>query len=82
MPRELLERLWTRGREFLGVRYPILGGAMSWISESGLVSAISNAGAFGVLAGGNMPPEALEREILRTREKTDQRHAKRHRHSN
>jgi enoyl-[acyl-carrier protein] reductase II len=72
MPRELIDRLWTRGREFLGVRYPILGGAMSWISESGLVSAISNAGAFGVLAGGNMPAEALEREILKTREKTGQ----------
>ena len=70
MARELLERLWTRGRGFLGVQIPILGGAMTWISESGLVSAISNAGAFGVLAGGNMPPEALEREIRLTREKT------------
>jgi enoyl-[acyl-carrier protein] reductase II len=70
MPRQLIERLWTRGREFLGVEIPILGGAMTWISESGLVSAISNAGAFGVLAGGNMPPEALEREIRLTREKT------------
>ena len=71
MPRELIERLWTRGREFLGVRYPILGGAMTWISESSLVSAISNAGAFGVLAGGNMPPELLKEEIRRTRRKTD-----------
>lgn len=35
------------------------------------MSAICNAGAFGVLAGGNMPPEALEREILATRRKTD-----------
>ncbi len=70
MARELIERLWTRGREFLGVEIPILGGAMTWISESGLVSAICNAGAFGVLAGGNMPPEALEREISLTREKT------------
>ena len=40
MPREPIERLWTRGREFLGVRYPILGGAMSWISESGLVAQL------------------------------------------
>ena len=71
MPRELIERLWTRGREFLGVRYPILGGAMTWISESSLVSAICNAGAFGVLAGGNMPPELLKEEIRQTRRKTD-----------
>jgi enoyl-[acyl-carrier protein] reductase II len=44
---------------------------MTWISESTLVSAISNAGAFGVLAGGNMPPEMLKNEIKRTRNKTD-----------
>jgi enoyl-[acyl-carrier protein] reductase II len=71
MPRELIERLWSRGKEFLGVEYPVLGGAMTWISESTLVSAISNAGAFGVLAGGNMPPEMLKGEIKRTRDKTD-----------
>ncbi len=71
MPRELIERLWSRGKEFLGVQYPIMGGAMSWISESNLVSAISNAGAFGVLAGGNMPPQLLKEEIKKTRSKTD-----------
>lgn len=71
MPRELIEKLWKRGREFLGVERPILGGAMSWISESNLVSAISNAGAFGVLAGGNMPPDMLKEEIRKTSDKTD-----------
>jgi enoyl-[acyl-carrier protein] reductase II len=71
MPRELLDRLWQRGREFLGVEAPILGGAMTWISESNLVSAISEAGAFGVLAGGNMPPETLKQEIRRTFDRTD-----------
>ena len=71
MPRELIERLWSRGKEFLGVEHPILGGAMTWISESTLVSAISNAGAFGVLAGGNMRPEMLKEEIKKTRDRTD-----------
>ncbi len=71
MPREMVERLWKRGKEFLGVEHPILGGAMTWISESNLVSAISNAGAFGVLAGGNMPPELLKEEIRKTFDKTD-----------
>ncbi len=71
MPRKMIERLWSRGKEFLGVEYPILGGAMTWISESQLVSAISNAGAFGVLAGGNMPPRLLKQEIEKTRDKTD-----------
>ena len=71
MPRELIDRLWSRGKEFLGVDYPILGGAMTWISEANLVSAISNAGAFGVLAGGNMPPGMLQDEIKNTHDKTD-----------
>ena len=63
MPLNMLEKLWTRGKAFLGVEFPILGGAMSWISESTLVSAISNAGGFGVIAAGNMPPELLQKEI-------------------
>jgi enoyl-[acyl-carrier protein] reductase II len=67
----LLDKLFARGREFLGVEYPILGGAMSWISESKLVSAISNAGGFGVLAGGNMPLDLFEEEIRKTQELTD-----------
>ncbi len=71
MSLQMLEKLIARGRSFLGVKYPILGGAMSWISESTLVSAISNAGGFGVLAGGNMPVELLREEIEKTFEKTD-----------
>lgn len=65
-PRALLESLWRRGKEFLGVEFPIMGGAMTWISESRLVSAISNAGGFGVLAGGNMPVARLEEELEKT----------------
>ncbi|AHX11464.1 nitronate monooxygenase family protein [Neorickettsia helminthoeca str. Oregon] len=40
-----------------------MGGAMSWISEHRLVSAISNEGAFGVIACSAMEPEQLETEI-------------------
>ena len=47
-----LYRLSARGAEFLGVRYAILGGAMSWVSERRLVAATSNSGAFGVIATG------------------------------
>src|SRR4030065_237534 len=65
-----LAKVWERGTDFLGTRYAILCGAMTWVSESNLVSAISNAGGFGVIAGGNMPPEALTEEIRKTREKT------------
>ena len=40
----LLNHLWRRGTEFLGCRYAIMGGAMTWVSERNLVAAISNAG--------------------------------------
>ncbi len=42
-PEGKLDRLWKRGCDFLGTRTAILGGAMSWLSERHLVSAISNA---------------------------------------
>lgn len=66
-----LDELWRRGREFLGTRYAIMGGAMTWVSERNLVSAISNAGGFGVIASGSMPPHILEAELKATRALTD-----------
>ena len=69
--RERLARRMARGAEFLGCEVAILGGAMSWISERNLVSAISTAGGFGVIACGAMTPELLDTEIAATKEKTD-----------
>jgi len=61
----LVEKLGERGREFLGVRHPIVSGGMTWISDSKLVKAVSDCGGYGVLAAGNMPPELLAEEIAR-----------------
>ena len=69
--RAALERLWARGAAFLGTRFAVMGGAMSWVSERHLVSAISNAGGFGVLACGSMGPALLEAEIAATQTLTD-----------
>jgi len=63
---KLLDELWTTGKDFLGVRHAILGGAMTWVSERNLVSAISNAGGFGIIASGAMSPELLRTEIQKT----------------
>jgi enoyl-[acyl-carrier protein] reductase II len=65
-----LQELMHRGTEFLGCEIAIMGGAMSWISERHLVSAISNAGGFGVIACGAMSPELLDGEIAGTKERT------------
>ncbi len=70
-PSSRLDALWHRGCEFLGCEIAILGGAMSWVSERNLVSALSNAGAFGVLACGSMPPVLLAEEIEATAALTD-----------
>lgn len=64
---ERLARRMARGTEFLGSEVAILCGAMSWVSERHLVSAMSNAGGFGLIACGAMSPELLDREIAATK---------------
>jgi enoyl-[acyl-carrier protein] reductase II len=71
-PQTVLDQLWARGRQFLGTRVAILGGAMSWVSERHLVAAISNAGGFGVIAAGSMSPDQLAAEIAGTKALTAQ----------
>jgi enoyl-[acyl-carrier protein] reductase II len=66
-----IDALMARGAAFLGSRYAIMGGAMSWVSERNLVAALSNAGAFGVLACGAMEPPRLAEEIAATQALTD-----------
>src|SRR5262249_5942278 len=66
-----LDRLWQRGRAFLGCELAIMGGAMTWVSERHLVAAISNGGGFGVIASGAMSPELLSAEIAATAALTD-----------
>ena len=68
---ERLRRRMARGAAFLGSETAILCGAMSWVSERHLVSAISNAGGFGLIACGAMTPELLDAEIAGTKALTD-----------
>lgn len=62
--------LKTRLTELLGIKYPIILGAMAWVSMAPMVAAVSNVGGTGVIGTGSMPAEALRREIVRTRELT------------
>lgn len=63
---ERLSALMQRGAAFLGSETAIICGAMSWVSERHLVAAISNAGGFGLIACGAMPPVLLDAEIAAT----------------
>ena len=64
--RKRLNALWEQGQKFLGTEYALLGGAMTWVSERNLVSSLSNAGGFGVIACGAMTPDLLDTEIFET----------------
>jgi NAD(P)H-dependent flavin oxidoreductase YrpB (nitropropane dioxygenase family) len=62
----------TRFTELFGVEHPIAQGGMQWVGKAELVGAVANAGALGFLTALTQPtPEALEKEIARTREMTD-----------
>lgn len=55
-----------------GVKYPIIQGGMMWVSRKELVSAVSNAGALGILTALTFEtPDALANEIEETRKLTD-----------
>ncbi|WMJ80126.1 enoyl-[acyl-carrier-protein] reductase FabK [Clostridium sp. MB40-C1] len=55
----------------LGIKYPIIQGAMAWIADSSLAAAVSNAGGLGIIAGGNAPVEYVRQEIRKAKELTD-----------
>ena len=62
----------TRFTDMFGVEHPIAQGGMQWVGTAELVAAVANAGALGFLTALTQPtPEALVREIARTREMTD-----------
>ena len=62
----------TRISEMFGIEYPIIQGAMQWLSRAELVSAVSNAGGLGVISSLTFPTvKELRQEIKKTRDMTD-----------
>ena len=53
----------TKLTELLNIEYPIIQGAMAWVSEATLVAAVANAGATGVIALGGRDAEWTRNEI-------------------
>lgn len=62
----LIDSFMQTGKIFLGCRYPIMCGAMTWVSDPKLVNAVGNAGGLGLLAGGNTPVDELRALIEQT----------------
>jgi NADH:quinone reductase (non-electrogenic) len=62
----------TRITRMLGITYPLVGGAMMWISKPRLVASISNAGGLGILASAMYSTtEQFEAAIEKTIDLTD-----------
>ena len=66
-----LKELFAKGSAFLECKYPIICGAMTWVSEPNLAAAVCEAGGFASLAGGNAPVDILRKQICEMRKLTD-----------
>jgi NAD(P)H-dependent flavin oxidoreductase YrpB (nitropropane dioxygenase family) len=62
----------TRITEMFGIEYPIIQGAMLWLSRAELVAAVSNAGGLGIISALTFPTaRELREEIKKTKSMTD-----------
>lgn len=55
----------------LNIKYPIIQGAMAWISDADLASAVSNAGGLGVIGTGGDTVEQVKEKVEEMFSKTD-----------
>ena len=62
----------TRITKLFGIKYPIIQGGMVYLSQSGLVAAVSNAGGLGILTSANInTKEAFRDELKKVKSLTD-----------
>lgn len=57
--------------ELLNIEYPIVQGAMAWVADADLASAVSNAGGLGVIGTGHDPVEIVREKVELMKSKTD-----------
>lgn len=57
--------------DIFGIKYPILQGAMAWISDAKLAAAVSNAGGLGIISAMNADADYVINEVKTARELTD-----------
>ena len=61
----------NRITDLFGIAHPIVQAGLVWASGWRLASAVSNAGALGLIGAGSMYPEVLREHILKCRKATD-----------
>jgi len=61
----------TAVTELLNIEYPIIQGAMAWVADSDLASAVSNAGGLGVVGTGHDPVDVVREKVETMKQLTD-----------
>lgn len=61
----------NRITNLFGIQYPIIQAGMIWASGWRLASAVSNAGALGLIGSGSMYPDVLREHIRKCKAATD-----------
>ncbi len=61
----------TKLTELLNIEYPIIQGAMAWVSDANLAVAVSNAGGAGIIATGGREVSWVEEQIKLAKLLTD-----------
>ena len=61
----------NRITDMLGVEIPLVQAPMGWIARSQLASAVSNAGALGIIETSSGELDAVREEIIKMRDLTD-----------
>ena len=59
--------------ELLGIKYPVMQGAMANISDGAFAAAVSNAGGLGIIASGGWKADKLQEEIRKCKSLTDKK---------
>lgn len=57
--------------ERIGVEYPIIQGAMAWVADADLASAVSNAGGLGVIGTGHDPVDVVQAKVEKMQQLTN-----------
>ena len=66
-----MARISNRVTELLGVEHPIVQAPMGWIARAQLASAVSNAGALGIIETSSGELDVVKGEIAKMRDLTD-----------
>ncbi len=57
--------------ERIGVEYPIIQGAMAWVADADLASAVSNAGGLGIIGTGHDSVDVVRAKVEKVQSLTD-----------